>query len=567
MNEIREVSLPEAKEDLSVRLNFPEAEKESQSRRPLSVSLPMYVKDTRSSSFYQVFAPPRPDPSDVWSTIGGIIKRFGYKPPQPNRKLRRGFIRFVDLWLKRNLKPLHDADVPGFESWLESTPYSMARKQELRRVWDKESREPQWKKWRVVKSFIKDETYPEYKYPRLINSRVDSAKCFWGPLVDAVAKRLFENPWFIKNTPVAERPFVISDRLEKPGATYVCTDYTAFEAHFTPEIMSMIQDRLFFHMYKSTSYYLDVRRFCTEVLAGTNKCRFKFLTCKVRGVRMSGEMDTSLSNGFSNLMLFLYVSWRNGLVIDDTSRPAQVRGFVEGDDGIFVVDLPPLAPRSEQFADLGFTIKIVTTKNFNEASFCGQLYDPVERVVVTDVIDALCRFGWTNKKYVNASDQTRLQLLRAKGFSFYYQYNGCPILAALGQRILELTQDVTIEQRIIDNMDLWEKEKFLSFQKLDLPAYKEPGIETRRLVEKLYNIPVSQQLLWEDIIRTSPLGPLCLPGLEVNADWEDYGTRYQTYSIQEPIWLLRPEDAYKARLFGCCSALKSLRNGWCHYKT
>lgn len=548
MNEIRHVVLPDAKDDLRFSFNFRGAALASQSRTPLSTNLPMYVSAPGVNPLFQVFAPPRPDPADVWSTIGGIIKRFGYKPPPVNRKTRRLFMRFVDLWLRRNLKPLTDDELPSFDQWLESTPYPLARKNELRREWDRCGRTPQWKKWRVVKSFIKDETYPEYKYPRLINSRVDTAKCFWGPYVAAVSERLFKNPWFIKNTPVADRPFAISERLLKPGATYVCTDYTAFEAHFTPEIMSMVQDRLFKHMLGKCTCWPLVEKFITEILAGTNCCRFKFLTARVKGVRMSGEMDTSLSNGFSNLMLFLFFSYKNGLVVDDEVLKSQVRGFVEGDDGIFVVDLPELCPTAEQFESLGFTIKIVKTKTFNEASFCGQVYDPDEKVVVTDIMDALCRFGWTNKKYVNANKITQLQLLRAKGFSFYYQYNGCPVLAALGRRILEITSGVCIEQRVVDGMDAWEKEKYTQAMAKDLPVYQEPGPATRDLVERLYEISTSQQIRWERIISEATLGPLELPGLIVHSDWEDYGSRYSSMTVQDPVWLLRDDVAYRLRL-------------------
>lgn len=546
MNEIRPISLPPAKSDLVISLNFRDAVQVSQRRVPLSTNLPLYVTTGSSSPLFQVYTPPRPDPADVYSTIGGIIKRFGYSPPPVNRTLRRQFIRFVDLWLKRNLKPLSDSDLPTFDEWIEGTPYSDARKRELKRVWDGCCRMPQWKKWRIVKSFIKDETYPEYKYPRLINSRVDTAKCFWGPYVAAISDQVFKNPWFIKNTPVADRPFAISERLEKPGATYICTDYTAFEAHFTPEVMSMIQDRLFTYMLKGCSTWTSVEKFLHDVLAGTNCCRFKFLTVKVKGVRMSGEMDTSLSNGFSNLMLFLFFCWKNGL---ETEGPrSQVRGFVEGDDGIFVVDQPQLAPTQEQFASLGFTIKIVTTKEFSEASFCGQVYDPDERVVVTDIVEAITRLGWTNKKYVNASEATLLQLLRAKGFSFYYQYNGCPVLAVLGRRILELTHNIKITDRIVNNMDGWEKEKYLASIRSDLPIFKVPGLGTRRLVEKLYGVTVRQQLVWEDLISTCDLGPLNLPGLEVPEDWDDFGSRYSSITTQDPVWLVKPTVLYVHRL-------------------
>lgn len=558
MNEVPEIELPAAKDDMMIRINYRGALQDSRTRRPLATNLPMYATAPATNPLFQVFTPPRPDPADVWSTIGGVIKRFGYKPPTVNRRLRRELIRFTDLWLKWNLSPLSNSDVPSFEKWLEDAPYSLGRKTELRRVWDGCSRLPEWRKWRVIKSFIKDETYPEYKFPRLINSRVDSAKCFWGPYVSAVADQLFKNPWFIKNTPVADRPYAISNRLLKPGALYVCTDYTAFEAHFTTEVMEMLQMRLFTYMFKGLSMWPDLDRFMNEILAGTGKCFFKFVTIIIKACRMSGEMDTSLSNGFSNLMLFLFFCSKNGLHIRDGPwGKSEVYGFVEGDDGIFSVQFPHLSPTKEQFAELGFTIKITSTTNFNEASFCGQLYDPDEQVVITDVLDALCRFGWTNKRYVNASEKVKMELLRSRGYSFYYQYNGCPILGKLGRRILKLTEGYVVRNSIVTNMDQWDREKYMSYVTNDLPEFKEPGLATRTLVEKLFNVSTEQQLLWEKIIDGADLGPLELPGLTLPSDWLDFGARYSSISLQDPVWLEKPSYLYRDRIFSKVSPLRN----------
>lgn len=561
------MALPEAKPDTKIRMNYRTAALDSQARPALSTSLPMYVTDSLSSSLYQVYSPPRPDPADVLTMIGGVIKRFCYNPPPLNRTEKRKLIRFVDSWLRHpssGMTPLTNEEIPSFDEWIENAPYSEARKRELKHVWNSCSRLPQWRKWKIVKSFIKDETYSEYKYPRLINSRVDTAKCFWGPYVEAVSKKLFANPWFIKNTPVAERPQVLRDALFKPGQKYIFTDYTAFEAHFTPEIMSMLQARLFSHLFKYTEHLDSVERFNKDILAGTNVCQFKFMSVKIPGVRMSGEMDTSLSNGFSNLMLFLYLCWKNGLRVYDTAAgKSQVRGFVEGDDGIFALDHHLLAPTQEQFSELGFTIKIGVTEHFNEASFCGQVYSDDDNVVITDIVDALCRFGWTNKKYVNASEKTRMELLRAKGFSLLYQYNGCPVLGCLGNRILQLTDECVVSQRVIEGQDLWHRERLqqaIAAIGEQRPEVLTPKLSTRQLVEKLFKVPVDTQLKWEKLINESTLGPISLPGLNVPDDWADYGSRYQNSTNIEPIWMLKNSLAYKARLVAACPQLAKTRD-------
>ena len=427
------------------------------------------------------------------------------------------------------------------ESWLESTDYTASRKRELLALWaNRDTWKLTPKLFKQVKSFIKDETYPEYKYPRLINSRVDLAKCFIGPVVDAISNQVFSSPWFIKKIPVVERPKAINDTLYRPNSIYTFTDYTAFEAHFVPEIMRVCQFRLYEYMTKNLDCASDVMKFCFGTLGGRNRCEFKHVTVGINGVRMSGEMDTSLANGFHNLMAFLYATWQN-------DHDAKVYGFVEGDDGIFRVEPHSATPTEKQFADLGLTIKIGQTPHLSEASFCGQVYDVEESIVITDVVEVLARFGWTNKKYVQASDKTRMELLRAKGYSLTYQYNGCPVLSVLGRRILELTKEFTISDKILMNMDQWERSKLCQFLKTPLPEEKETGVGTRSLVEKLYGLPTHIQIQWEERIRNCELGPidLDLTSYVKEPSWIEYYERYSHPVFDtNPCWLLCDEAPF-----------------------
>jgi hypothetical protein len=494
-------------------------------RRPVSCNLPMYVLDKTTR---RIVTPPRPDHDCALSKAHGVTRRYGTKPPPRTPGIRRKLTRFVQLWCRRNLKPLES--VPKFEDWILDAPYSAARKEELVRVWDDCGRRPQWKKWRTIKSFVKDETYEIYKAWRLINSRVDSAKCFYGPIVAAMSKQIFSLKWFVKNIPVAGRPLALS-RIQRPGATYYYTDYTSYEAHFTSEAMAIFQQVMVKYMIQNlpARYQRAQMKFQTDILAGRSICLFKDMMVKVDATRMSGEMDTSLSNGFANLMLFLFACKQRGI------KDEHIQGFVEGDDGLFsiLVDNPPT---KEDFEEYGFSIKIGGTKLFNEASFCGQVYDIDDMCVITDITDALARVGWSNKRYVMASEKTRLQLLRARGFSLAYQYNGCPVLGALGRRILWLTRHVEIEQRIVDSMDWWDKEKYL--QALNLPEFRIPGLSTRNLVDKLYGVSVHQQLLWEAEIGVAELGPLCLSSFPEKLVWQDYVDKYCTGQL-DPVWIRR----------------------------
>jgi hypothetical protein len=544
MNEITKVELPEGiKESLRVGKSRITPTDYNQFRPLLSVSLPLSFTGA---------TPPRPCPGHPPSLVGGIAKRFGYLPPSVSRPAKRRLRRFVDVWCKRNLIPLTPSDIPTFEDWLDKTPYPAGRKEELRQKWKAVEAEfdtlpPSDIAGRlaVVKGFIKDETYPEYKYPRLINSRIDEAKCLFGPTIDAISHHLMSTPWFIKYTPVPERPKVLRDVLYQSGGDYIFTDYTAFEAHFTPEVMEICQFRLYKYMLSKSQNGDRMRMIYELTVAGTNCLMFKHLSAKIDGVRMSGEMDTSLSNGFCNLMIFLFLCDLNGA--------QQVVGFVEGDDGIFRVSPASAAPTKQQFADCGFTIKIGTTTELSTASFCGQVYDMDDLKVVTDPVEVISRLGYTNKKYVNASERTRLQLLRAKGFSLVYQYAGCPILQTLGWRILELTSHIHIEKRIFDAMDQWEKQKLNdAMNSVKNLVEQQIGDNTRALVEQLYNVPVSVQLEIETLFAKIEFGLHKNPLQDfVPKVWEEYYTTYSTEIPHlDPAWLIKDESAYLARLKG-----------------
>ncbi len=474
--------------------------------------------------YYPTATPPRPCPGHIPSVAAGLARRAAVETPTADKKLMKKFKRFVDLWLKRNLTPLKPDEFLTFDEWLASTDYSQSRKDQLRELEEKYGERVPKRLLKLVKCFIKDETYPEYKFPRGIYSRHDSAKCLFGPLVASISDKVFDLKWFIKKVPVHLRPMALNE-LARPGAKYKFTDYTSFEAHFKKELMETCEKRLYLYMTKVSPLHRKIADLFFETKTGMNKLQFKTLTAQIQATRMSGEMDTSLANGFSNLMMFLFACFCEG------TYEHQVHGFVEGDDGIFRVD--GKSPTEETFLKMGLTIKIGETEHLSEASFCGQVYEVSEGIVVTDIAEVICRFGWTNKKYVRANNKTLMELLRAKGFSLAYQYAGCPILSILGRKILELTEGNEPRQSIIEGMDAWEKAKYRDAVKYGVPD-KVTGIGTRRLVEKLFGITIHDQLVIEEKIAAMQcLGPLPFK-LNTPPVWEEYLNRYSFDRYDDP---------------------------------
>lgn len=498
------------------------------------------------------YAPPHPDYYDDKSMIAGVFKRVAREIPRASRNMLRGLRRFVKKWLKKNLIPLSSLSDVTLETWLKDTSYPDWRKKELKAKWIAcDGILQPFHYW--VKSFMKDETYDEInKQPRGINARTDEFKCKVGPVFKAIEHVIYKHPAFIKNVPVRDRPSYIR-RLLPHGTKYMATDYTAYESHFTNDLMQSCEFELYRYM---TQYIPGAKEFSeilNNVLGGLNKCIYKNFTLYIKATRMSGEMNTSLGNGFSNLMCMLYLCKCN--------KCKNVYGVVEGDDGLFTMVGPP--PTADQFASIGLTIKIDMHDRLETASFCGIVFDEEDMINVTDPRSVLVNFGWTNSRYTECSRVRLLELLRAKSMSLVHQYPGCPIIQALGFYGMRVTAHIRMSRYLekTRSLSMWEREQLL----LALAAWEantivrtEPGMNTRFLVAKLYGISVDYQIQIETYLDSltsiQPLNhysfPMILSG-HYSRYWQEY-VREPAIEKDRPILGLKPYtgqlDRYAAQM-------------------
>lgn len=469
---------------------------------------------------------PHPDPLDPNTTIAGVRKRFAIKPPKANPRTVRRLREFVRAWVRKNLTPIQaDADVT-VENWLSHTEYPAWRKKELcvqwdgvQSIWDPDKAQRYFR----CSSFMKDESYPTYKHARAINSRSDEFKCAVGPIFKLLEEQVYKHPSFIKHVPVADRPAYIMAMLHREGAKYFATDYTAFESLFVEELMDACEFELYSYMTSFLPDGNDFMRLVREVLGGENLCVFKDFRVSLRATRMSGEMCTSLGNGFSNLMFMLFTAAEAGCT--------EVVGVVEGDDGLFTMVGAP--PTSEDFAKLGLVIKAEVHDTISTASFCGIVFDPEDRVNVTDPSKVLANFGWTQRLHNRSRPYKLRVLLRCKALSYAYQYPGCPIIQELAHTGLRLTSEITKKQVLKTmnqkGMDSYLREKVsAAVERGNIPCQPPPW-NTRLLVERLYGYTVEQQLHIEAYLRSiEQLRPLDDPVLiaKLPLVWGDYFTRY-----------------------------------------
>lgn len=381
---------------------------------------------------FKMFAPCVPDFYHPLTALHGCLCRFCKDPPAPKPGMLRRLRRFTQRYVKTHYDPIPVTADVSIETWLASTTYPEWRKDELRRCWVEpdETLEEDF----YCKSFIKQESYGRFKPARGINSRSDRFKVFSGPFFKLMEKQVYHQGCldssgrfcegdmcpFIKHIPVPDRPLFMSRYFEGCSGPFYETDYSQFEKHFLPEVMHSLELILYKHMLKN---FPKVACVLEDALAGQNVCKYKSFVLRVLGRRMSGDMCTSLGNGFSNLMLFSFACFLKGGVC---------KGIVEGDDGLFVSTVPLAA---SDFTDLGFDIKIAVFTQANEASFCGMLMSS-DGCLMRDPQRVIPKFGWSFSPRRNGKKRVRDRLLVAKALSLAYESPRCPLVWALAKSVL-----------------------------------------------------------------------------------------------------------------------------------
>jgi len=426
-----------------------------------------------------------PHPKDYVMQAMAVAKRFG--TALPVNHFDRQFRNFNRNLFRSEFNPLSPDELDPdprvrVVKWLETTSYSAERKAELLLLVDDIMNVPIGE-LSQLKSHIKKEFYVEPKIARWINARCDKAKILLGPFIKPIENVVYKSHWFIKHVPIPDRPALIEQTLCK--YKYIWNnDYTSFEAHMIPKVLKACELQLYSYMLKNVhggKYIIDVLH---KLLAGKNKPRTNMLTAELMGVRMSGEMCTSLGNGITNLCVMLFAAHRRGYDI------SKINGFVEGDDGIFGCDEGILS--NDDFQQIGFLTKFEVSTKPSNARFCQLMYNPVNFDVLPDIRRNIMKFCWTFAGPMNGGLRVMLELLRAKALSLAYEAPHCPILRSLAKVGLRLTRGVVA--RFEDNWKVYPDEKSI----LDKFGDGNIDMSTRIYVEKFQKIGVDIQLLMED---------------------------------------------------------------------
>lgn len=437
---------------------------------------------------------PHPHMKDVKGLMVSNVKRIMGEHPVPIPELIDEIREYVKEYVKRYPPLGRDKDF-SVDAWLETTNYTLDQKREIRADYEACL-------GRVVESrgrmnnvfpqcFQKDEFYDSFKYYRSIFARPNAFKAMAGPMFKHIEAVVFSDPHFIKKVPRTEWAKEIRNAVIRTGRVYVSTDYSAFESQFRDWIMHAVEFELYMHMTQFTPGYIAFLELLT-IISGRQRCQFKWFDVVVIACRMSGEMCTSLGNGFSNLIFFSFVM--------EKCHVSDWGGRFEGDDGIAGLTYPADPADIKLFKQLGLTIKLLVHRKLATASFCGQVFDELELISIADPIKLLLKLGWSDVRYLFAKSSKKKALAKAKAMSLLYQYAGCPVITRACLWVLRCTKKIDVRSAWkglsdYDRTLAIEAQQHLG-EALEI-ANREIGSATRLLCTELYGMSVLDQLRLE----------------------------------------------------------------------
>lgn len=394
----------------------------------------------------------------------GIIKRLIHEHKLPDKSLCEKLTKYVESEILPHIKPLP----PGAsreeleKDWYADCSYSRKRKDALHDLYEQYTLR-HGTDWTYdllrCKMFTKEELYWEKKHARLIISRNDTFKAIIGPYAHAFDKELFHG-YFARNFVKGKDSQWKVNRMKEISSSYANvleTDYSSFEGSQSRRIQDAIELPVFRRFFMHHPDILDLiemtyedRRYedlsCKELqtlgIQGLQPYIFsRFHGLGLVGNRKSGEMWTSSGNGLLNLTIMKFLAHSKHIGFD---------GIVEGDDGFFGVT--QTAIDSDDYAKLGFTIKLCYATDENDLSFCGLRFASDGTFMIDP--ERTSRIGWNEKKkYFMCNKKTKLQLLKARAMSMLSEAPNCPVTSIMAYSIIK---GIHASPKF-DGLDWWDR--------------------------------------------------------------------------------------------------------------
>lgn len=439
------------------------------------------------------------DTSDKFNLTEGFKKRIAPRHNIPELYLRARLQAFVYGWCRSNLTPLPEYNDEErdrlFAQWTSENNYTQKRNAHMAEYYNDFKQNGLRNKDYVVKSFIKSECYDEVKQPRYINSRTDKFKAVVGSWTHLIEKEVFRTPYFIKGHDPKELPTLLK-RLEGKR-NYYATDYSSFESSFSEELTQVVEQELWEYMLVNNKDICNIFR----KAYGVQIIESKQYHARISGTRMSGEMWTSLGNGFTNLMLMLFYAESMGINID---------GYVEGDDGIFATDddydACPINI-SNFMASYGFDLKIDHYNCIEECRFCQNAYSPVtgtQYVTLRHIAKTQFTFNKAdfNSRKFTSNKHHLLKVLKCKLLSLKAVGGSTPVIYYLSRSLLSKLSNIKLNGRY--KRRIYKELQF----KIRHDSVREPNLIDFIEYQHMFGVSVSEQINIIDYMKTYVLGTI-----------------------------------------------------------
>lgn len=492
---------------------------------------------------------PAPDRKDAKSQLLGACKRLCPYIPDPNPAKIRNIYKFIDRMFGLLFRPLRDDEVLDPMDWIETRPYPRTRKEEHKKAWL--AGEPE--KPHRSKKFVKSETYPKYKFLRWIQPLDDWTKMFMGPIATEIDKQVFNLPCFIKKIPIKERVEYIKKRIDCSFAEYTQADVESMEAHLKQKRADWMLYAL--HLFvcslsKGKRYmqiFEDIIRGCKKRKTVSESYCDNFVIKLLMALR-SGMNETSFINSLESLITHFYIlenefgykfedllSLLDDIRIEDPVKYATnlfpSKLLTEGDDKL-AAEEPCNVITKEIYLEYGYMCAPRSDPSMYGTDFCTLVFS-VSGVPITNILYTYVTSGWSDDSYLLTSQHRKKELMRAKGYSYLYQYTNCPVIHELGLYFLRVTRDINLERffRVKNHLSQWEmdilyeaymNERHVIHKPIDCP------MDARIMVETLYGVTVDMQLNAEkELQNLTQIRPLNLfPPYVYPDDWLHYNVNY-----------------------------------------
>jgi hypothetical protein len=476
--------------------------------------------------FYAEAVDPTPDIADPLSALNGLAGRVLAKTPDVDPDEFSSLMRFVLKQIPKHFGRICPQEISCPEEWVANSPYTQAQKAQLLTLLNEMFPDDKSllsgerrREILMIMSFIKKEFYPDFKMFRCILGRNDLSKLLLGHVVKSIESVVYDHPSLVKHIPWHKRPEFMEEKFS-PYSRFTNCDMSSYEAsikyHLTrieiavyayitcPEIAKLIDDCLY---------------------NNTNEMIFAWFKALMEACRASGDTTTALGNALITLFVWLYVLHK--------SQITSYALVVEGDDNQ-QGDNDSRQLLVEIFVRLGLRAKLEYPATYSEASFCGMIFAPCSKRIITDPRKLLNRFGWLDYKYSKSSSKKIMELYRGKALCNLYQYVECPIVAAFSRAVLRVTR-ATTKHCIIVNKHHLNHDK-IPRDETRLPPQEEVDPEARIIVENLFNIPSDIQILYEEFFN-SQVEPFMIPdfGLFSDTQRQNWTHNVSTSSRRSPV--------------------------------